>query len=88
MEIIKLDKGTKKLLGHEQCHRCREIFILNDFMIRFGFYYFHLTCFKKYSENEIEKHENDIKEIRDSINLLEPYKKEMICETLLKEKYG
>jgi len=88
MQIIKLDKATHVMLDNERCIKCHTKFTLNNFMVYNEIGCFHLTCFKKHSEKQIEKYEKNIIEIKSDIEELNPYKKEMICETLLKEKYG
>jgi hypothetical protein len=82
------DKGTKDVFSNDQCHRCRLKFILNKFIVQDGLFTFHLTCFKKYKEEKIEQHQNSIYVMQSELEKLKPYNKEMICETLLKEKYG
>ena len=88
MQIIELTKKERQLFDNDKCMKCGQKFILNRFMVHSGLFYFHLTCFKKYSEDKIKGHEIEIEIQRDNIKQLEPYKKEMICESLLKEKYG
>ena len=89
MIIIDLQrKEDHNLLKDEKCMRCHEKFILNRFMVRHGLFYFHLTCFKKYLEDEIKDYQRAIEGNKNDMNELKPYEKEMICETLLKEKYG
>jgi hypothetical protein len=89
MQIIDLqDKGAKAIFANDKCIKCGEKFILNRYMVQTGLFSFHLTCFKKDSENKIKKHEKNIDIIRNNIGKLKPYQKDMICESLLKEKYG
>jgi hypothetical protein len=57
-------------------------------MVQYGVFSYHLTCFKKFSEDKIKQDEKDINIIRNEIEQLKPYQKDMICETLLKQKYG
>ena len=88
MNIIELGKNEHQLFADEQCMKCKQKFILNKFMVQYGMFRFHLTCFKKYAEDQIKAKEETISGIRRDIECLKPYAKEMICETLLKEKYG
>jgi len=88
MKILELTKENHKLFDNDKCVRCGERFILNRYMVYIRMGCFHLTCFKKYSENKINEYNEKIKEIRMNIEQLKPHEKEMICETLLKEKYG
>jgi hypothetical protein len=89
MQIIDLqDKDTKAIFANDKCVRCGEKFILNRYMVQNGLFSFHLTCFKKDSENKIKEHEKEVNIIKQCIEQLKPYSKDMICEVLLKEKYG
>ena len=89
MQIIDLtNKGVKDIFANDKCTKCGQKFILNRYMIHNGLCSFHLTCFKKYSEERIKKYEEGITLIQKEIEELKPYSKDMICESLLKEKYG
>jgi len=88
MEIIKLDKPTHILFDNERCIRCHTKFTLNNFMVYNNLGCFHLTCFKKYCDGQIDKHKKEIDQIKSEIEKLKPHEKEMICEILCKEKYG
>jgi hypothetical protein len=88
MQIIELTKKDAPIFEYEKCIKCGQKFTLNRFMIHHGLFSFHLTCFKKFSEKKIEEFEENIKEMKNDIERLKRYNKEMVCETLLKEKYG
>ena len=88
MQIIELNREKAPIFTYDKCVKCGQKFVLNKYLVQHGLYLFHLTCFKKYSEEQIMKHEEDIEEMKTMIEGLKLYNKEMICETLLKEKYG
>ena len=87
--IIDLQKKEEHdLFKHEKCAKCNEKFILNRYMVHDGLFYFHLTCFKTYLERKKRDYEILIEDGENKMNELNDYSRDMICETLLKEKYG
>lgn len=87
-QIIKLTKNEHQLFDNEKCAECYEKFILNNYLVHHGLFCYHLTCFKTYLENKNKEWKAFIEDNINMMNELKPYEKEMICETLLKEKYG
>jgi hypothetical protein len=80
-------KLLKSALGKDLKSKCdfcgRKITSKN-----YGYLTYDTVSFKKFSEDKIKQDEKDINIIRNEIEQLKPYQKDMICETFLKQKYG
>ena len=66
----------------KHCSECNKIILLDTHYLQSGPWLFHLTCYNKYCSKKIEEANKIVTKFTDRLNLLKPYAKEMICESL------
>ena len=83
IKIVKFDRvKDKDKYGVKRCDECGKHFVLGQTIVNNGSWKYHLTCFKKYYTKALELLELDVVETKQILKQLEPYSKEMICESL------
>ena len=80
MKILTLDKNKHKYkIG---CGNCGKVIESDSLYVSKGSWAYHLNCFKKFYEANIKIKKGEIASMQEDISRLEPYTKEMICESL------
>jgi hypothetical protein len=64
------------------CSKCLKEIKNKGIYISYGNYIYHIDCFRTHAKTMIENYAKYKKEAQEHLNKLEPYSKEMICETL------
>ena len=68
----------------ERCWECDKEIKLNTHFAIYGYGNYHLSCFHAYGAKLFRRWNLFKKNIQEHLNRLEPYQKEMICESLEK----
>ena len=80
-------KISDRFYNQHTCEECGEKIDLGDIYIDHGSQtlQYHFACFQKYAKKRLNKWKTYKIEVQNNLNKLEPYKNEMICESLEKE---
>jgi len=65
-----------------KCSKCLTSIKNKGLYISYGNYIYHIKCFKEHAKIMITNYAKYKKEAQEHLNKLEPYSKEMICESL------
>ena len=83
IEIIKLERGNSLL--NYNCCMCKHNMALNSHAVAIGSQICHLICYKNIIKRQMNNLDMEKLGLECELAMLEPYKKEMICESLEKE---
>ena len=83
---IKNNKGKDKLGQWRTCWKCNKKVKANALYVDYGNGAYHLSCFYTYGRKLVKRWELYKKRMEEHLNILDPYKKEMIVESLEKSE--
>ena len=82
---FKIEHHIAKNTYDQKCWECDKKILNGSLCVKYSYANYHLSCFKRYGNKLLKRWKLFEMNMQEHLNKLEPYQKEMICETLEQE---